>query len=296
MNSTGELAAPDYVTLSRDYEGHYQRAALRVEDIRDQTTQYKFVVCIHRALSKNFSNVDLLLESIETNVLFGADKIVLYNCTAGPALTPFLNYYVESGRVDMYNWPLAQNYSRTFETKASGQNSLIQDCLYRYMYQTKYLILINLDELIVPRKSNTWAAMLEQSNCSDAPDINIRNVFFPINIPPEKDRESLPLNSMRHIQRQNYTYKCKDRSKSLARPSEVFVAKVHDMGVDKHKMCCLDPEIGFLQHYRGQSDPCPSDQGGCIRDAYMDKFSDKILARIKKVKDDVEKMGKEFDE
>ncbi len=44
------------------------------------------------------------------------------------------------------------------------QNEVVpyNDCLYRNMYRYKYLALLDIDEVIVPKNTSGWAQMMEE--------------------------------------------------------------------------------------------------------------------------------------
>ena len=282
--SQGISSGPVYITLSRDRCGYGQHAVLRVVDVARRRQEYQFVVCIHRPLMTNISDYQMFVEQVEVSSLFGADKFVVYNLSGGPALKPYIDYYVKAGKMDFINWPLPLSYEKGLPIKAGAQLSLINDCLYRYMYRTKYLILTNLDEFIVPRQHDNWVQMLNASRCRNKTEANVRNVFFPLNVQKKLKYGNIssPV-TVDSVLKQNVTAPCKARSKSIVLPQNVFEAKVHAMTSATEELCCLETELGLLQHYRMLKDMCGRGLGRCLTDTYLNKFRSRISSSVEKV-------------
>ena len=69
----------------------------------------------------------------------------------------------------------------------------ISDCVYRAMYRTRYLVIQDLDELIVPLRTESLAELVHSVDAAISADgvtssdslaaYNFRNLFFPPNGP-----------------------------------------------------------------------------------------------------------------
>lgn len=155
-----------------------------------------FAVCVK---GLDFLHEDLsvrLVEWIELIGLLGADKIFFYELQVHPNISKVLQYYEQLGRVDITpitlpggqpNVPSFQHMYLSKKTNNKRQNELIpyNDCLYRHMYEYEYLVLLDVDEVIMPVQDATWQELikrimpkaLEIKNETRA-SYNVRNVYF----------------------------------------------------------------------------------------------------------------------
>ena len=225
--------------------------------------------------------------------LFGAERFVVYNMTACPAISPYIEHYVSAGLMDVHIWRPPVNYENSlrYEAKTGGQLSMINDCVYRYMYRTKHLVLVNLDEIIVPRKHNTWAEMLNASRCHNQPEANVRNVFFP---KANQNRTIISKNKLysklvtvSHNIRQSDIAECRVLAKSIIRPSAVYLVAVHTVMKSSGKYCCLEDDLGLMHHYKkGWQGPSTTTY---VQDTFMDKFAERIAVAVDEVMQTVKK-------
>ncbi|XP_030252725.1 uncharacterized protein LOC115569009 isoform X2 [Sparus aurata] len=111
----------------------------------------------------------LLVQSLETLQLLGVDRVVVYKTSSSPETQQILDYYTHKGLVEVIPWTLSRflNVSRGWlpehgpgEIHYFGQIPVLHDCLYRYMYQSRYVALHDIDELILPQKVFSWSELL----------------------------------------------------------------------------------------------------------------------------------------
>lgn len=131
-----------------------------------------FAVC---ATPLNFIGVDYsvrFVEWIEMIHLLGADKIFLYYLHHHRNVSKVLKYYEEKGLVQSIhfslaggqpNLPLLQNlYLRGGVGEYITTQLLVQqDCLYRNMYNYEYIVVMDIDEIIMPLAARTWKDLLK---------------------------------------------------------------------------------------------------------------------------------------
>ena len=103
------------------------------------------------------------------NRLLGAQHFTLYNYSMGAALLPYIRSYQAEGLVDLVPWgvpvrvdvwppdPLTEPEVHYF-----AQLGALNDCLYRNMARSRFIVYSDLDEFIAPSPpSLTWMDMLE---------------------------------------------------------------------------------------------------------------------------------------
>lgn len=143
---------------------HYERPA----------RQKEFAVCVK---GLDFLHEDLsvrLVEWIELIRLLGADKIFFYELQVHPNITKVLDYYTELGYVTVTpitlpggqpNLPGLQHMYLKKKTTHKRQMELIpyNDCLYRHMYEYRWLALLDIDEVIVPLEDEDWSGLMKRA-------------------------------------------------------------------------------------------------------------------------------------
>ncbi|CAJ1071520.1 galactan beta-1%2C4-galactosyltransferase GALS1 [Xyrichtys novacula] len=238
---------------------------------------YNFTVCMSTMFE--FDNMLQLIQSLEMNQLLGVNKVAIYKTSHSPEIKHLLNYYIKKGFVDVIAWPITKylTVSRSWLPSLSpgeihyfGQIPALNDCVYRYMYKSKYIVLIDVDELILPQTVNSlWELLplLEREHGVDE-CYRIRNTVFPKNIElPLPSNKTLPPHSHWHkvpgVNILAHLYRVPDhpsteypQRKFIVNPRVVFSTSVHQL-VNPHSICKeVDAKLARLCHTRkSQSDP-----------------------------------------
>ncbi|CAH2052505.1 unnamed protein product, partial [Iphiclides podalirius] len=133
----------------------------------------EFAVCVK---GLDFLHEDLsvrLVEWIEMVRILGADKIFFYELQVHPNITKVLDYYKGVGAVEVTpitlpggqpNLPGLQHMYLKKKTTHKRQMELIpyNDCLYRHMYEYRWLALLDIDEVIVPLEDEDWSGLMRR--------------------------------------------------------------------------------------------------------------------------------------
>ena len=157
--------------------------------------QHNLSVCI-KPLHYNFNRADQLVEFIEIHRLLGASHFTFYNHSVGEQVDCLLRRYMQSGLVEVLSWQQLDVVSQK-EIRTEGIFASLNDCLYRHMFDSQFLLMIDLDELIVPRGNQlTLTGLLEAANHNMANGTNrvgayyFRNAFFYLTWPDDADVKS----------------------------------------------------------------------------------------------------------
>ncbi|XP_031719291.1 uncharacterized protein LOC116392214 [Anarrhichthys ocellatus] len=132
-------------------------------EVKNQKAQndffpYNFTVCLSTLFE--FTNVLQLVQSLEMLQLLGVNRVVVYKTSSSPETQRILDYYTHKGLVEVIPWSLSRflNVSRGWlpshgpgDLHYFGQIPALNDCVYRYMYQSRYVALHDMDELILPQ-------------------------------------------------------------------------------------------------------------------------------------------------
>lgn len=97
------------------------------------------------------------------------DRVVIYNTSCGPDLDRLLRSYSQEGFVEMVPWPIDQhlNPSKGWlfsehggDVQYFGQLATLNECIYRSMGRSRYVLLNDIDEIVMPyRHSNMMSLM-----------------------------------------------------------------------------------------------------------------------------------------
>ncbi|XP_035530248.1 uncharacterized protein LOC118337373 [Morone saxatilis] len=141
--------------------------------IRNQKTkgkteelQYNFTVCISNLFESN--NALQYAQTLEMYRLLGVDRVVIYNTSCGPDLDRLLQSYSKEGFVEMVSWPITRyiNPSHGFwkyggDMYYFGQLATLNECIYRSMDRSHYVLLHDIDEIIMPYQHNSLKPLMD---------------------------------------------------------------------------------------------------------------------------------------
>ncbi|XP_034432942.1 uncharacterized protein LOC117756506 [Hippoglossus hippoglossus] len=186
-----------------------------------------FTVCIS-SLFADYNNVLQFAQTLEMYRLLGVGRVVIYNTSCGPELERLLQIYSQDGFLEIVPWPIHQhlNPSKGWlfsehggDVHYFGQLATLNECIYRSMERSRYVLLNDIDEIIMPYQHDNLMSMMNmlQEQHPNAGVFIIENHFFPKK-PFEGDKPGpLPqwrgvpgFNIMEHIYREE-----PDRTKYL---------------------------------------------------------------------------------
>ena len=223
----------------------------------------KFGVCvggpIRQIHKRNGIFLQYLVDFIEMSRVLGAELITIYvTSMKGYLINIILSRY--SDLLRMIQW-------KTFDSKKilyHGQLMMISDCFYRSMYDVEYLVLIDLDEMILPVHHKTWEGMIKNIHQSERfASYKFHNVFFnDRNVRLSKNSDILQsCNKKVPISRyliNTNRYICNPipgeyRTKTISKPRLVLDTYIHHMCscLDGYELEYVVPEaMGISAHYR----------------------------------------------
>ena len=161
---------------------------------------------------------------MELNKLMGVEKTYMYATYADDMMRSVFRYYESSGHLEVFN--ITGVRPGIFRYANSG---MMQECLYRTMYRTKYLTYLDPDENIVPRQNGvfTLSMLIANSECEYRSYIPVLNYFFHPDWPDDTQyaNDSLIANklnlwSMLKTLREPSHLNFENRSRFLLRPEK----------------------------------------------------------------------------
>ncbi|KAL2078333.1 hypothetical protein ACEWY4_026107 [Coilia grayii] len=209
-----------------------------------ETFNYNFTVCIS-TLFGEYNNALQFVQAIEVYKLIGIQRLVIYNNSCGPDVEKVLKHYSKEGTLEVVPWPIDKflKPSHGWLTKLSpgdlhyyGQITALNECIHRYMYQSRYLLLNDIDEIIMPYKHKSLGDLMDtlQKQHSYAGVFTIETHVFPKTQSDDSGRFSLPewksvpgVNILQHIYREPIRKGFFNPSKMIINPRRVEQTSVH---------------------------------------------------------------------
>ncbi|XP_076843771.1 uncharacterized protein LOC143488763 [Brachyhypopomus gauderio] len=187
---------------------------LQNKEIRDEGFPFDITVCFSNALSGENNNILQMIQIIEIYKLLGVQKMFIYNNSCGPEMEKVLQYYQKEHSLDVISWPIDEyieshgEWSFKGEVHNYGQLTIMNDCIYRNMDQSRYVLLADLDQIIVPYKHATLPSLLRelQNQHSDVTEFLFETHIFPISVSDDEQNfdhptwRSVPgVNILKHV-------------------------------------------------------------------------------------------------
>nr|XP_023696628.1 beta-1,4-galactosyltransferase galt-1-like isoform X3 [Paramormyrops kingsleyae]XP_023696630.1 beta-1,4-galactosyltransferase galt-1-like isoform X3 [Paramormyrops kingsleyae] len=240
---------------------------IRNRERNEHNFKYNFTVCISN-LFGTYNNVLQFVQTIEVYKLLGIQKVVIYNTSCGPDLDKVLHYYREEGTLEIHQWPIDQflNPSKgwNFEEHKGdlhyyGQLTTLNDCIYRNMYRSKYLLLNDIDEIIVPYQHATLEILLEDLQRQN-PTVGvflIENRIFPKTVFDDMGRFNLTqwknvpgINILEHIYQEPDRKDVYNPTKMIINPRQVVQTSVHSVLKNYGGTLTVPPDVCRIVHVR----------------------------------------------
>ncbi|XP_060779328.1 beta-1,4-galactosyltransferase galt-1 isoform X3 [Neoarius graeffei] len=259
---------------------------------------YEFTVCISTMF--DFVNVLMLVQAMEMFKILGVQKVAIYKTSCDPVTQKVLDYYVRQNFVEIIPWSVSSyiKVSRGWQTSVSpgelhyfGQIAALNDCVYRYMYQSHYVALQDLDEFILPMNLNNWKELLPEleRKYSQSVGFEFENNFFPLSIKdprpeysPDSWKKVTGVNILDHIYRLSNDPTKFNNFKVIVNPRLVFQTTVHGFLKSVGNSVRVDSKIARMYHMRNISEEIVSMRTQ-IRDARHRDYADQLIPAVSEV-------------
>uniref|UniRef100_H3A4W8 Glycosyltransferase family 92 protein n=1 Tax=Latimeria chalumnae TaxID=7897 RepID=H3A4W8_LATCH len=233
----------------------------------DLQFKYEFSVCIS-TLFGNYNNVLQFIQAIEMYRLLGVGKVVIYKTNCSVMLEKVLKYYVNENVVEVIPWPITSHLkvSSGWLYSASpgdihyyGQLTALNDCIYRHMYDSRYLLLNDIDEIALPIKHKNWHELMD-SLSKQHPNIGvflIENHIFPYTVHSDNNSFNIAywnavpgINILKHIHREPDRRSVYNPTKMIVNPRKVVQTSVHSVLHAYSSSYRVSPNTALLYHCR----------------------------------------------
>ncbi|XP_076359057.1 beta-1,4-galactosyltransferase galt-1-like [Tachypleus tridentatus] len=250
----------------------------RRESQNSTKSQDKLAVCV-RPLFGPFKNSFALAEFVAFYQILGVSHFTFYNYKTTKQVKDFLFSLQNQGLpVELLHWNLPRTVAQ--KTWAYGQMASTEDCIYRHMFLSKYVALVDIDEYIVPRNHQTILEMIKSFKNTTWGSLVFHNSFFctkhPVKV--KYSKQNLPFTTLRYLTRVKHVSRAYFRSKPMVQPTRVVTGGIHF--VWQHfanwQPFVVPPSECLLHHYRSGICSEASYKSG-VEDKTILKFKDKLL-------------------
>uniref|UniRef100_A0AC35TY97 Glycosyltransferase family 92 protein n=1 Tax=Rhabditophanes sp. KR3021 TaxID=114890 RepID=A0AC35TY97_9BILA len=225
-----------------------------------------------------------LIEWIEWQKHFGVKHITFYTYSIENNTSKVLDYY-ENNFVTSISLTLPGYQPSTNETRSKFiSNNLLQkrrnelisynDCFYRHIHDSDYVLIIDTDEIIVPLKENNYPNMLKHFEKINSASFMVQNVFkFTRNMNSSNLEFPLLSNNKRSLQKQGKESYAKSFIKTKFTTS-VFTHFALHKQFRNIKKFYVDRQDSLKLHFRKN---CPKNSMDLCDDTIKDMEEDTIL-------------------
>nr|XP_022916226.1 uncharacterized protein LOC111426103 [Onthophagus taurus]XP_022916228.1 uncharacterized protein LOC111426103 [Onthophagus taurus] len=262
----------------------------RYDTHREAKSGVTMNVCV-KPLHFEYNKVIAILEFIELHRILGAGHFTFYNHTIGPQVACVLQHYLTEGVVTLLPWDL--NIPSRKEIRTEGIFAALNDCLYRSMYRFSYVIMIDLDEFIVPTRHDTIPQFLEcfgkKINLESTGSYSFQNGFFFLQWKDDTSlhNEDIIASSLLTLKKTRRKIKLnphKQRSKYICRPELVVETGNHFIWefLPGHNTFNVPSDAAILHHYRVcefGGDDCV--ETGFVVDRTTFKYADRLIKSVR---------------
>lgn len=141
-----------------------------------------FTICVKdMAFDRDISQS--LIEWIETNKILGVDLIDIYVDRLSKASENVLLHYRSEGYVRLFHVPIKYKPGRPLWQRRRDHIITYNDCLYRNIRESEFVVPLDVDEIVLPKIAYTWPELVKRLtkrgwDSSRNSAILIQNVFF----------------------------------------------------------------------------------------------------------------------
>ena len=208
----------------------------------------------------NDSRVSYFVEWLELNLLFGVKEIHIYNSSLrlGNCAMKIFEHYVSEGLLVVHQYhPVASfqiNTKEEFHACELLGLVALAEALVTLHKRVQYLVIIDLDELIVPHIHSTYQDMMHYVRQTSLKHPNFPSfVFTQVGFYLDKEADvaepalSKTLRYRQRSMRRDLDFKA---SKSITQPTHCLFSSPHSCACPGYSLFHMSARLAFLHHYR----------------------------------------------
>lgn len=187
----------------------------KIKIIKNEKEKYFLSVCI--TTMYNYNAKLMFQQLIEIYLHLGVDHFTIYYSSSSIDILNIIKKYESKNIIKIIYWERNNN---TLRMRNYGQYLKTNDCLYRYLNLSKYIINTDLDEILLPLKFNTLIEYIHY--------INKNNNFITM----------ILFSSKMFIKNETLDREVKNRRKDY-----LNLHKISDVNIFSIKKCCYSHEL-----------------------------------------------------
>nr|XP_056716118.1 uncharacterized protein LOC130486841 [Euleptes europaea] len=288
---------PQYISLNRFPQGNAGLLPrFEIQNRKTTNSLVDFTVCISTMFG-DYNNVLQFIQSMEMYKLLGVQKVVIYKNSCSQLMEKVLEFYMAEGTVEIVLWPITAYLSVSTEWFYNhdgsqigyyGQIAALNDCIYRNMYRSRYVLLNDIDEIILPNRYPDWKTMMQDLQDQN-PEVGIflfENHVFPNTVFTSADVPSwsaVPgVNILQHVLREPDRKEVINPQKMIVNPRKVVQTSVHSVLQAFGESIDVPMEVAIVYHCRTPFQP-DLPRESLIRDTTLWRFNSLLISRVNQV-------------
>ncbi|XP_070614796.1 uncharacterized protein [Erythrolamprus reginae] len=288
---------PQYISIHPSTKGSV--AELPWFEINNRIARTSFVmeytVCLS-VMPENYDNALQFVQSMEMYKTLGAKKVYLYKMNCSSLMDQILHLYVQEGIVEVIPWPITSylrlpSFWYSYQDWGYGKITILNDCLYRNMYQSKYVVFNDINEIILPLKHPNWKTMIDSLEDQN-PGVGIfffESHFFSQNVFSALDKFNITLwktipgvNILRHVYREPNKPQINILKKMIVNPRSVVQTSSHSVLKGYGQTLEVSRDVGILYNCRKHREN-EFGEHYLVRDAAIWRFNVSLISNVNKV-------------
>ncbi|XP_031457899.1 uncharacterized protein LOC116234417 [Phasianus colchicus] len=293
-----ENCDPTHVSIHQSPHGDIgQLSRFEIKNRKAEPFSADFTVCIS-AMFGNYNNVLQFVQSMEMYKILGVQKVVIYKNNCSQMMEKVLKFYLEEGTVEVIPWPInsylkvSSKWHFSMDAKDIGyygQITALNDCIYRNMQRSRFVVLNDADEIILPLKHSDWKTMmssLQEQNPGTGVFL-FENHIFPETITTPmfniSSWNAVPgINILQHVHREPDRKEVFNPKKMIVDPRKVIQTSVHSVLRAYGTSVNVPMDVALIYHCRV---PLQSNlpRESLIRDTTLWRYNSSLIMNVNKV-------------
>ncbi|XP_069465185.1 uncharacterized protein [Ambystoma mexicanum] len=294
---------PKFVSIHWSRDGDCEQIPMfEIRNRHPQALSAEFTVCISTMFG-NYDNVLLFIQSVEIYKLLGVQRVMVYKSDCSPWMERVLQHYISDGTVEVIPWTIASHLkvSKRWHHDMSpadigyyGQLAALNDCIYRNMYRSKYLLLHDIDEIVLPIRHRDWKSMMAdfETQGTNIGVFMFENYVFRHDVFDYTFNNSawdaVPgINILQHIHREPHGADIQFKGrKMIINPRKVIQTSVHYVSKAYGATFSAPSDSAILYHCRKQYQANLT-RDSLIKDTRIWKYNSSIIDSVNKVLNEI---------
>ncbi|KAJ8003892.1 hypothetical protein DPEC_G00153110 [Dallia pectoralis] len=228
---------------------------LRIQNGARQEEDFPFylTVCMS-TMSGAYNNVLQFVQTMELYKLLGVPRVVLYLTSCGPDMEKVLRFYTDEGTLEVIDWPIDHFLKPATGWKLedqegdihlNGQLTIMNECIYRNMYQSQYVLLADVEQVLVPAAHNSLRPLMEdlQGQNPDATVFLMETHLFPAAARQSAHSKALGVDLLDYVYKEPLEEDDFRSHKMVVNPRKVMRTAIFDVTQSDGDTVMVSPDL-----------------------------------------------------